>query len=84
MLLIWVSTISNITCGFLQGAGDVKIPAASGFVNLGVRLALSYLLAGTAVSFRCIYVSMPPAWIIACLLVVFRYRSGKWKNYRIT
>ncbi|MCJ7833976.1 MATE family efflux transporter [Cuneatibacter sp. NSJ-177] len=84
MLFIWVSTISNITCGFLQGAGDVKIPAASGFVNLGVRLALSYLLAGTAVSFRCIYVSMPPAWIIACLLVVFRYRSGKWKNYRIT
>ncbi|WP_434309497.1 MATE family efflux transporter [Hominifimenecus sp. rT4P-3] len=84
MIFIWSNTIMNITCGFLQGAGDVKIPAVSGFVNLGVRLALSYLLAGTAVGFRCVYVSMPPAWISACLLVVFRYRSGKWKNYRIT
>lgn len=83
MIFIWSNTIMNITCGFLQGAGDVKIPAISGFVNLGVRLALSYLLAGTAVGFRCVYVSMPPAWISACLLVVFRYRSGKWKNYRI-
>ena len=83
MVFIWVNTITNITCGFLQGTGDVKIPAASGFVNLGVRLALSYLLAGTAVSFRCVYVSMPPAWILSCLFVVFRYRSGKWKKYRL-
>lgn len=83
MLFIWVSTTTNITCGFLQGAGDVKIPAASGFVNLGIRLALSYLLAGTAVGFRCVYVSMPPAWVITCLLVVFRCRSGKWKAYRL-
>ena len=84
MFFIWVSTITNITCGFLQGTGDVRIPAASGFVNLGIRLALSYLLAVTPVGFRCYYVSMPPAWIAACLLVLWRYRSGKWKNYRIT
>lgn len=83
MLFIWVSTTTNITCGFLQGAGDVKIPAASGFVNLGVRLALSYLMASTAVNFRCVYFSMPPAWTLACLFVVFRYRSGKWKKYRL-
>lgn len=83
MLFVWVSTITNITCGFLQGAGDVKVPAASGFVNLGIRLALSYLLAETAVNFRCVYLSMPPAWIITCILVVWRYRSGRWRNHRI-
>lgn len=83
MLFIWTNTIMNITCGFLQGAGDVKIPAASGFVNLGIRLSLSYLLAATPVGFRCYYVSMPPAWCISCLLVVWHYRSGKWKEYCI-
>ena len=83
MFFIWTSTITNITCGFLQGAGDVKIPAASGFINLGIRLALSFLLALTPVGFRCYYVSMPPAWLIACFVVVMRYRSGKWREFRI-
>ncbi len=83
MVFIWINTITNITCGFLQGTGDVKIPAASGFVNLGIRLFLSYAMAATAVGFRCIYFSMPLAWTMACLLVVFRYRSGKWKKYRL-
>ena len=64
-------------------AGDVKIPAASGFINLGIRLALSFLLALTPVGFRCYYVSMPPAWLIACFVVVMRYRSGKWREFRI-
>ena len=64
MLFIWTSATNNITCGFLQGTGDVKIPAVTGFVNLGIRLSLSYALAGV-VGFRCYYVSMPPAWIIA-------------------
>ena len=50
MFFIWTSTITNITCGFLQGAGDVKIPAASGFINLGIRRAL--LPAGA-----------PPGWL---------------------
>ena len=80
MFFIWTSTITNITCGFLQGAGDVKIPAASGFINLGIRLTLSFLLALTPVGFRCYYVSMPPAWLIACFVVVMRYRSGKWRG----
>lgn len=83
MLFIWAATIRNITCGFLQGAGDVKIPVLSGFVNLGTRLLLSYALAGTVVDFRCFYVSMPPAWLLATLIVVLRYRSGKWKKFRI-
>lgn len=82
MLFIWTSTITNITCGFLQGAGDVRIPAMSGFLNLGIRLALSFALAPIA-DFRCFYVSMPPAWLSACLLVTLRYRSGKWKKYKI-
>ena len=83
MLFIWMSTITNITNGFLQGAGDVKTPTVTTFLNLAVRLSLSFILAGTAVGYRCYFVSMPPAWTLACLLVVLRYRSGRWKNYGI-
>ncbi|MBO5573320.1 MAG: MATE family efflux transporter [Clostridium sp.] len=83
MFFIWMSTITNITNGFLQGAGDVRIPAISTFLNLAVRLSLSFLLALTPVGYRCYFVSMPPAWILACLLVVSRYRSGKWMRYSI-
>ena len=83
MFFLWMSTITNITNGFLQGAGDVRIPAISTFLNLAVRLSLSFLLALTPVGYRCYFVSMPPAWILACLLVVSRYRSGKWMRYSI-
>ena len=82
MLFIWAATMRNITSGFLQGAGDVKAPVAAGFLNLGLRLALSYALVPLA-GFRCFYVSMPPAWLLATLVVRLRYRSGKWAQYRI-
>ena len=83
MMFIWVSTITNITNGFLQGAGDVRIPAISTLVNLSIRLSLSFLLALVpAIGWRCYFVSMPPAWVAACLLVLWRYHSGKWKLYR--
>ena len=83
MLFIWANTITNITCGFLQGAGDVRIPAASGFVNLGIRLALSYLFAAMGLGYICYFISMPPAWCLTSFFVYLRYRSGKWKKYRI-
>lgn len=80
MCFMIFSMTTNITSGFLQGAGDVKIPAVSGFVNLTVRLLCAYAMARTFIDFRSIYLSMPPAWIIGCLIVVTRYRSGKWRE----
>lgn len=78
-----VSTVNNITVGLLQGAGDVKIPAVAGFVNLTVRLLTAYAMAGTVIDFRSIYYSLPPAWTIACLITAARYRSGKWRSKAI-
>lgn len=83
MVFSFVNGISHITSGFLQGAGDVKVPAASGLVNLSVRVILSYLMAATWIGFRCVYVSLPFAWISACTINCLRYRGGKWKNYKI-
>lgn len=74
---------TNIVAGFLQGAGDVRPPAVADFLNLAVRVGLAYLMAGTFVNFRCIYVSIPFAWCTACALNCLRYRSGRWKQYHI-
>lgn len=74
---------TNIVAGFLQGAGDVRPPAVADFLNLAVRVGLAYLMAGTFIDFRCIYVSIPFAWCTACALNCLRYRSGKWRQYKI-
>jgi putative MATE family efflux protein len=79
-----VTTINNVTSGLLQGAGDVKIPAMASFINLSIRLVVAYAMSKTAINFRCIYYSLPPAWIAACIITVTRYRSGKWKTKAIS
>lgn len=83
MLFVWVNTIMDITNGFLQGCGDVRTPALATFTNLAVRLGLSFALAVTPVGWRCYFVSMPPAWILACLVSLRSVRNGRWKNYSI-
>lgn len=77
------STVNNITVGLLQGAGDVKVPAVAGLINLIIRLIASYTMAGTSIDFRSIYYSLPPAWITAFFITTMRYRSGKWKTKAI-
>ena len=52
-------------------------------MNLLVRVGSAYLMAGTFVDFRCIYVSIPFSWGAMCAINYFRYRSGKWKRYNI-
>ena len=79
-----INTIHNITVGLLQGAGDVKVPAIAGFVNLSIRLLVAYTMATTFINFRSIYLSLPPAWIAAFLITVLRYRSGKWESKAIS
>ena len=83
MLFSALTCTTNIVAGFLQGAGDVRPPAVADFSNLVVRVGLAYLMAGTFVSFRCIYVSIPFAWCAACAINCLRYRSGKWREYHI-
>lgn len=83
MCFMIVNTLYNITSGFLQGSGDVKIPAMAGFVNLSVRLLCAYGMAATSIGFRSVYWSLPFAWISACVVNLIRYRSGKWKQKKI-
>jgi putative MATE family efflux protein len=83
MIFMGFSMTSNITSGFLQGAGDVRFPSAASFLNLSVRLVTAYLMSRTFIDFRSVYLSMPPAWIITCLVLVRRYRGGKWQRAKL-
>lgn len=83
MIFIPVMMTANITSGFLQGSGDVRIPAVASFANLSVRLVGTYLMADTFIDFRSVYASMPFAWITGCLIVLLRYRSGRWRGAKL-
>ena len=83
MLCSVLNCVYKITSGLLQGAGDVKPPAIAGFANLFVRVGSAYLMAGTFINFRSVYISIPFSWGAACAINYFRYRSGKWKSYNI-
>ena len=82
-LLLPVFTVNRVLNGALQGAGDVRIPVISSFTDLILRLLLTALLSLTPVSFRAVYLSTPPAWIISCLITVIRFRQGYWKHVRV-
>lgn len=82
-VLLPVYTVSQIVNGALQGAGDVTIPVISTFTDLALRLTFAYIMAQTLIGFRSIYLSSPPAWIIACAISVIRYRKGIWKKKQI-
>jgi len=82
-LLLPVFTVGRVLNGALQGAGDVHIPVISSFTDLILRLVLTALLSLTPVSFRAVYLSTPPAWIISCLITVIRFRQGRWKYIQI-
>lgn len=79
-LLLPVFTLQQLSNGVLQGAGDVRIPVVSSFTDLTLRLLGTKLLSLTAVSFRSIYLSTPPAWIAACLISFVRFHRGSWKG----
>lgn len=83
MCFMMLSMTSTITSGFLQGTGDVRVPMASGFTNLTIRLVLAYCMAETFIDFRSVYVSYPPSAIASFLIVVLRYRSGKWMGKKV-
>ncbi|MGI6679139.1 MAG: MATE family efflux transporter [Dehalobacterium sp.] len=82
-LFLVIGATSHVTNGLLQGAGDVKIPAVASFANLSIRLLLSYFMAATFIDFRAIYLSLPLAWIVGCLISLMRYGRGHWRTKAI-
>ena len=64
--------------GILRGAGDVKAFTIANLVNLGLRVALSWIgapLWGISV----IWYAVPLGWLANFCISYAHYRTGKWK-----
>ena len=70
--------------GLIQGAGDVLWSTTATISSLVFRTIIAYVLAYlTPVGYSAAWVSVPLGWTWALLILVFRYRSGRWTTKAI-
>lgn len=76
-----IFTIYQITCGVLQGSGDVYYAMLCTITGLTTRVITSYSMAYlTPLSYRTLWWSIPVGWTFVLVLAQIRYWSGKWKT----
>ena len=74
-----VVAVKNISDAVLRGAGDMKPFMADTFIDLLLRVGLSWLFSrylGTVG----IWLSWPVGWSVATVISIFFYLSGHWKK----
>ncbi|CAK7071739.1 MAG: Multidrug resistance protein MdtK [Desulfovibrio sp.] len=69
--------------GILRGAGYVKAFLTVVAVDLGLRVAFSYILASLNVGYSAIWWSIPIGWAAADIISMAVYYRGKWKQLHI-
>ena len=70
------------TDGVLRGAGDMEVFTAANLINLGIRVAVAFLLApvwGVAA----VWYAVPMGWTANYLISFAGYLSGKWSRRRV-
>lgn len=75
-----VLAIGEACSGFLQGAKDVRFVTVAGIATFWVRVLLSYLLRPVLGS-DVIAVAEIACWSLSAVLLVARYRSGRWRRH---
>lgn len=81
-LFYFLMALMKVYAGVLRGAGDMGVFVFSTLANLGVRVAVSYLLAGTW-GLPVVWWAIPVGWMIGFLIAFVRYRSGVWKTKKL-
>ncbi len=67
--------------GCLRGAGDTRFPLMTTMIGLiGVRVGLAAVFTYLGLSVTWIYGALIGDYIVKALMVVYRFRSGKWKQ----
>jgi putative MATE family efflux protein len=67
--------------GVLQGAGDIFIQSFATLLALGLRVSLGYLAVHFGIlGYQAAWVTDPVGMVLATIIVVVRYASGKWKT----
>ena len=65
--------------GVLRGAGRMKPFMIATFTDLILRVALAWVLSGTALGATGIWCAWPIGWSVATVMSLLFYRSGCWK-----
>ncbi len=67
--------------GCLRGAGDTRFPLITTMVGLiGVRVGLAALFAYLGLSVDWIFGALIGDYIVKAIMIIVRFRSGKWKQ----
>jgi len=67
--------------GCLRGAGDTRFPLVATMVGLiGVRVGLAVLFTYLELDVGWIYGALIGDYLIKCIMIIHRFRSGKWKQ----
>ncbi|MFO0773870.1 MAG: MATE family efflux transporter [Nitrospiraceae bacterium] len=77
--------LTMVLAGSLRGAGDTRFIMGVTFVGMwGIRLPAAYLAAwfvpGTVLA---VWWGMVIDWTLRMFLMLWRYRSGRWRNIRV-
>ena len=74
--------LKAITDGVLRGAGDVVVFTIANLINLGIRVSLSFALAGV-IGVQAVWYAVPIGWATNYGISLVRYLSGKWSKKRL-
>ena len=82
-LILIVTAFQNCYSGALKGAGDTKFPLYSAiFCTLFVRVVLTYIVVNILhLGIFFVWLATLTDLILRCIIIYFRYRSGRWEKY---
>ncbi len=78
-----VVTLKLMSDSVTRGAGAMKLFAISTFVDLILRVAISYALY-PSLGVNGIALSWPIGWVIGAVLAILFYRFGNWRDHALT
>ncbi len=81
-LFYFMMGILNVSNGVLRGAADMGWFLTCSLCNLGVRVALTYLLADATHGMIIMWAN-PAGWAVGLVIALARYFQGGWKTKEI-
>lgn len=74
--------LKMITDGILRGAGDMVWFTVANLVNLGIRVAFSYIFA-PVIGVAAVWYAVPIGWAANYIISFIRFLTGKWKKVQL-
>lgn len=74
--------LKMITDGILRGAGDMVWFTVANLVNLGIRVAFSYIFA-PVIGVAAVWYAVPIGWTANYIISFLRFLTGKWKKVQL-